>query len=104
MNKRKILSFEEANNVLVPYYDLIAQSMLDAERDYQKLFNYVIDTFGNLKLDKRTKACFIHDCIIHRIENNFSMDKFPNEVDVSAAKYNGIFALKNHFEFIQKSF
>jgi len=89
MNKRKILSFQEAQQVLAPYYDKISQSVLDGFEDFQKTSNCIAERVGFFESEIRTKACLIHDLIKNRIIQNFF-----GEQQVETGKWRGVFALK----------
>jgi len=89
MIKRNILSFQEAQQALAPYYEKIAQSVLDGFEDFQKTSNCISERVGFFESEIRTKACLIHDLIKNRITQNFF-----GEQQVETGKWRGVFALK----------
>jgi hypothetical protein len=89
MTKRNILSFEEAQQALTPYYDKLANAVLEGFNDYLKVHNCAAERIGFVEYEIRTKANLVHDHIKIRIK-----EAFFDVSEVETGKWKGIFAVK----------
>jgi len=89
MTKRNILTFQEAQQILAPHYDKLANAVLEGFNDYLKVRNCAAERVGFVEYEIRTKANLIHDHIKNRIK-----EAFFDVSEVETGKWKGIFAVK----------
>jgi hypothetical protein len=87
MNK-KLLDYDEADEILKPYYDSIVASIYKGYNDF-KLMQSIMSDSGNLAdFEIRTRASFIHDQIRKHLTQCFE-----NNSNVSVGQFNKLFGI-----------
>lgn len=93
---RQVLTKEEAQKILAPYFDKISGSIQKGFTDYLEMVGF--DCYSKrriLDFNPRTKAALINNLIAVRVAESFSGKK-----GFTAKEYNGVFGLNLKSQFL----